>query len=66
MISSYPNFVCVNELPIDDSDEKVCSVYLTYYSYYFAINMMDILQVQIVKDLWEKGLVITDVPLDTL
>lgn len=41
IIISYPNFICVKELPIENDDVKI----------------------QIVKDLWEKNLVITDTPL---
>jgi lysine-specific demethylase/histidyl-hydroxylase NO66 len=41
IIISYPNFICVKELPIEN----------------------DVIKVQIVRDLWEKNLVITDTPL---
>ncbi|XP_071567713.1 ribosomal oxygenase 1 [Temnothorax nylanderi] len=41
MIISYPNFISVKELPIEDDEEKI----------------------QIVKDLWEKGLILTEEPL---
>ncbi|XP_070164345.1 ribosomal oxygenase 1 isoform X2 [Polyergus mexicanus] len=41
IIISYPNFICVKELPIESDDIKI----------------------QIVRDLWEKNLVITDTPL---
>lgn len=44
IITSYPNFIYVKELPIEDDDIKI----------------------QIVKDLWEKSLVITNVPLSSM
>lgn len=44
IITSYPNFIYVKELPTENDDNKV----------------------QIVKDLWEKNLVIMDTPLCVL
>ncbi|EFN62164.1 JmjC domain-containing protein CG2982 [Camponotus floridanus] len=44
IIISYPDFIYVKELPIEDDDIKI----------------------QIVKDLWEKSLVITNVPLSSM
>ncbi|XP_012218584.1 ribosomal oxygenase 1 [Linepithema humile] len=41
LVTSYPNFIRVGELPIGDEDVKIA----------------------VVKDLWEKNLIITEVPL---
>lgn len=44
LISSYPKYICVDNLPIEDEDAKMA----------------------VVRDLWEKNLIITQVPLHSI